>query len=148
MAKLNECIFRCMDVFFFIFYKNVLLKTLSTSYLAYQSLFIWFTKIFHLGEKDSHNRQTYFQKKIQLSEQKKNSRSKKKILKGKKFSQQKKNSKGKKNSQCKRKVITTKKTLTVKEKFSRKKKVSHDDKKVVRINLSKQDINWIKIMKR
>ena len=54
-----------------------------------------------------------------------------------KFSQQKKNSKGKKNSQCKRKVITTKKTLTVKEKFSRKKKVSHDDKKFVRINLSK-----------
>ena len=137
MAKLNECIFWCMDVFFFIFYKSVLLKTLSTSYLAYQSLFIWFTKIFHLGEKDSHNRQTYFQKKNSSSQSKrkilaakekfsrgKNSRSKRKILKGKKFSMQKKNYDGKKNSHSKRKIL-------------KKKKVSHDHKKVVRINLSK-----------
>ena len=138
MAKLNECIFQCMDVFFFIFFKNVLLKILSTSYLAYQSLFIWFTKIFHLEEKDSHNRQTYFQKKNLSSQSKRKILAAKKNSQGgKKFSQQKKNAQGKKKSQCIRKMITTKKTLTVKEKFLRKKKVSHDDKKVVRINLSK-----------
>ena len=119
MAKLNECIFRCMDVFFFIFYKNVLLKTLSTSYLVYQSLFIWFTKIFHLGEKDSHNRQTYFQKKNSSSQSKRKIlAAKKKILKGKKIlnakeklSRQKKLSQQKKNSQGKRKFLTTIKRL-------------------------------------
>ena len=83
------------------------------------------------GERFSQQTDVFSEKKFKLSEQKKNSQG------GKKFSQQKKNAQGKKKSQCIRKITTTKKTLTVKEKFLRKKKVSHDDKKVVIINLSK-----------
>ena len=113
MAKLNECIFRFMDVFFFIFYKNVLLKTLSTNYLAYQSLFIWFTKIFHLGEKDSHNRQTYFQKKNSSSQSKRKIlAAKEKFSREKKFSMQKKNYHGKKNSHSKRKILKEKESFS------------------------------------